>query len=203
VAIAAVGAQPWTEFAGQDAGLAVILHNITGQAWPSIVLCLGAIISIFSVTLVVIFGQTRILFAMSRDGLLPKLFQRLNAKTGVPALNIYIVSFGIALLAALVPLDVLTNLTSMGTLVAFAVVSLGVIILRRTHPDIPRAYAAPFYPFLPIASIAFCLYLAFSLPAITFAMFAIWLTGAFVMYFSYSRRNSALLSGPALGEDAG
>jgi APA family basic amino acid/polyamine antiporter len=194
VAVAAVGAQPWTEFAGQDAGLAVIMRNITGQAWPSVILCLGAIVSIFSVTLVVIYGQTRILFAMSHDGLLPKAFQTLNAKTGVPTMNVYIVSVSIALPAALVPLDVLTNLTSMGTLVAFAVVSLAVIILRRTHPDLPRAYAAPLYPILPLASVAFCLYLAFSLPAVTFLMFALWLGAALVMYFAYSRRNSTLRS---------
>jgi APA family basic amino acid/polyamine antiporter len=194
VAVAAVGAQPWTEFAGQDAGLAVILHNLTGQTWPSIVLCLGAIISIFSVTLVVIYGQTRILFAMSRDGLLPKAFQRLNAETRVPTMNIYLVSLGIALPAALVPLDVLTNLTSMGTLVAFAAVSLGVIVLRRTHPDLQRAYSAPFYPVLPLASVAFCLYLTFSLPAATFLMFAAWLLAALVLYLLYSRHRSALRS---------
>jgi APA family basic amino acid/polyamine antiporter len=94
----------------------------------------------------------------------------------------------------LVPLDVLTNLTSMGTLVAFAVVSLAVIILRRTYPDLPRAYAAPLYPVLPLASVAFCLYLAFSLPAVTFLMFALWLGGALVLYFVYSRRNSTLRS---------
>jgi len=125
VAVAAVGAQPWTEFAGQDAGLAVILRNITGQAWPSEVLSLGAVVSIFSVTLVIIYGQTRILFAMSRDGLLPKLFQTVNPTTRAPTWNTVIVSGVIALLAAFVPLDVLTNLTSLGTLAAFAVVSGG------------------------------------------------------------------------------
>ena len=192
VAAAAVGAQPWAAFAGQDAGLAVILHNLTGQAWPSVVLCLGAIVSIFSVTLVVIYGQSRILFAMSRDGLLPDMFQRLDARTGVPRMNIYIVSCGIALPAALVPLDVLTNLTSLGTLVAFAAVSLGVIVLRRSHPALPRAYYAPLYPFLPLASVAFCLYLAFSLPPVTFVMFAVWLAGALIVYLLYARRNSAL-----------
>jgi APA family basic amino acid/polyamine antiporter len=88
VALAAVGAQPWTAFAGQEAGLAVILRNLTGQAWTSLVLCVGAIVSIFSITLVVMYGQTRILYAMSRDGLLPKMFQRVNprprARTSTP-----------------------------------------------------------------------------------------------------------------------
>ncbi len=192
VAVAAVGAQPWTRFAGQDAGLAVILRDITGQAWPSIVLCLGAIVSIFSVTLVIIYGQTRILYAMSRDGLLPPALQRVNAKTKVPALNTMIVSGVIAVMAAFIPLDVLTNLTSLGTLAAFAVVSMGVIVLRRTRPDLPRRYRAPFYPVLPAASVLFCLYLIVGLPWVTHIMFAAWLSAAAVFYFAYSHKRSGL-----------
>ncbi|WP_299017085.1 amino acid permease [uncultured Caulobacter sp.] len=192
VALAAVGAQPWTAFKGQEAGLAVILRNLTGQAWTSLVLCVGAIVSIFSITLVVMYGQTRILYAMSRDGLLPKVFQRLHPKTRSPDLNTYIVAAFIAILAAFVPLDVLVNLTSMGTLIAFAIVSLGVIILRRTQPDLPRSYRAPLYPLLPIASVAFCGYLIIGLPLDTWALFAAWVAGACAVYFGYSRKHSAL-----------
>ncbi|WP_168077030.1 amino acid permease [Caulobacter sp. SSI4214] len=192
VAVAAIGAQPWTAFAGQEAGLAVILRNLTGQAWTSLVLCVGAIVSIFSITLVVMYGQTRILYAMSRDGLLPKLFQRLDPKTRTPDLNTYIVAAFIAVLAAFVPLDVLVNLTSMGTLIAFAIVSLGVIILRRTQPDLPRGYKVPLFPALPAASVAFCGYLIWKLPLDTWALFAVWVAGACVVYFGYSRKNSAL-----------
>lgn len=192
VALAAVGAQPWTAFKGQEAGLAVILRNLTGQAWTSLVLCVGAIVSIFSITLVVMYGQTRILYAMSRDGLLPKVFQRLHPKTRSPDLNTYIVAAFIAILAAFVPLDVLVNLTSMGTLIAFAIVSLGVIILRRTQPDLPRGYRAPLYPLLPIASVAFCGYLIIGLPLDTWALFAAWVAGACAVYFGYSRRHSKL-----------
>jgi APA family basic amino acid/polyamine antiporter len=192
VAIAAVGAQPWTAFAGQEAGLAVILRNLTGATWPSVVLSLGAVVSIFSVTLTVIYGQTRILFAMSRDGLLPRFFQTVNPKTKVPAYNTMIVSAVIALLAAFVPLDVLTNLTSLGTLAAFAIVSLGVIVLRRTRPDLPRAYRTPFYPVLPACSVLFCLYLIIGLPWVTHLMFAVWLGAACILYFGYSLRRSAL-----------
>ncbi|ADG08643.1 amino acid permease [Caulobacter segnis] len=192
VALAAVGAQPWTAFAGQEAGLAVILRNLTGQAWTSLVLCVGAIVSIFSITLVVMYGQTRILYAMSRDGLLPKVFQRLHPKTRSPDLNTYIVATFIAVLAAFVPLDVLVNLTSMGTLIAFAIVSLGVIILRRTQPDLPRGYKVPLYPVLPIASVAFCAYLIVGLPLDTWLLFAAWVAGACAIYFGYSMRNSKL-----------
>jgi APA family basic amino acid/polyamine antiporter len=192
VAIAAIGAQQWTEFAGQDAGLAVILGNITGSAWPSMVLCLGAIVSIFSVTLVTMYGQTRILFAMSRDGLLPRVFQRVNPHTLTPTANTYIVAVFIALVAAMIPLDVLANLTSMGTLIAFSVVSVGVIILRRTRPDLPRGYKVPLFPFVPIASVLFCVYLIIGLPWNTFALFAIWISAALIIYFSYSFRHSVL-----------
>lgn len=192
VAFAGVGAQPWTKFAGQDAGLAVILDDITGMKWPALVLSLGAVVSIFSVTLVVMYGQTRILFAMSRDGLIPPLFQRVNPRTMTPTYNTYIVAAGIGLLAAMIPLDVLANLTSMGTLIAFAVVSAGVMILRRTRPDLRRGFRVPLYPVVPIVSICFCGYLIIGLPWQTYVLFAVWIAGALILYFWYSMHHSAL-----------
>jgi APA family basic amino acid/polyamine antiporter len=192
VAVAAIGAQPWTMFAGQEAGLAVILRNLTGAGWPAVILSLGAIASIFSVTLVVLYGQTRILYAMSRDGLLPAFFRRLDPVNKVPRQNIWVVAIAVALLAAFVPLDTLVDLTSMGTLIAFAAVSVGVIILRRTRPDLPRGYRVPLFPLLPIGSVGFCLYLIAGLPADTFALFALWLTAAAAIYFGYSIKRSAL-----------
>jgi basic amino acid/polyamine antiporter, APA family len=192
VGLAAVGAQPWTAFAGQEAGLAVILGELTGAAWPAVALSLGAIASIFSVTLVVLYGQTRILYAMSRDGLLPAVFHRVDPKRQVPQVNTWLVAGGVALLAALVPLDVLVNLTSMGTLIAFAAVSVGVIILRRRRPDLPRSFRAPFFPVLPAASAAFCLYLIAELPPHTYLLFAAWIAAASLLYFTYSRQHSGL-----------
>jgi APA family basic amino acid/polyamine antiporter len=188
VALAAVGAQPWTAFAGQEAGLAVILRNLTGASWTSLILCVGAIVSIFSITLVVMYGQTRILYAMSRDGLLPKVFQRVNPRTQTPDLNTWIVAAFIALLAAFVPLDTLVNLTSMGTLIAFAIVSLGVIILRRTQPDLPRGYRVPLYPVVPLLSVAFCGYLIVGLPLDTWILFAVWAAAACLRSISAIRR---------------
>ncbi|WP_019904727.1 amino acid permease [Methylobacterium sp. 77] len=192
VAFAGIGAQPWTLFSGQDAGLAVILRNVTGTAWPALVLSIGAVISIFSVTLVTMYGQTRILFAMSRDGLLPKVFQRVDRRTRNPNGNTLFVALFVALLAALVPLDVLANLTSMGTLVAFAAVSLSVIILRRTRPDLPRGFRVPFFPFVPIASLGCCLALIAALPRDTYLLFAVWIAVALAIYAAYSLRHSRL-----------
>ena len=192
VAVAAVGAQPWGRFAGQEAGLAAILHDVTGRAWPAVVLCVGAIVSIISNALAVMYGQTRILYAMSRDGLLPRLFGRLHPVRRTPNANTAIVAAFVATLAAVFPLDVLINLTSMGTLIAFAVVSAGVIVLRRTRPDLDRPYRVPLFPLLPAASVLSCLYLIGSLPRDTFILFAVWLAGAAAIYFGYSARNSAL-----------
>ncbi|GJE16836.1 amino acid permease [Methylobacterium marchantiae] len=194
VAFAGIGAQPWTLFAGQDAGLAVILRTATGTTWPALVLSIGAVASIFSVTLVTMYGQTRILFAMSRDGLLPRAFQRVDPRTRNPNANTLFVALFVAVLAALVPLDVLANLTSMGTLVAFAAVSIGVVILRRTRPDLPRGFRVPFFPLLPVASLGCCLTLIAALPRDTYLLFAFWIAAALVLYTSYSLRHSRLAS---------
>ena len=103
-------------------------------------------ISIFSVTLVVIYGQTRILFAMGRDGMVPPLFHRLNPRTLTPVPATIIVAVVISLLAGLLPINFLAEMTSIGTLVAFLVVSVGVIVLRRTQPDLPRGFRVPLLP---------------------------------------------------------
>jgi APA family basic amino acid/polyamine antiporter len=196
VALIAIAAQPWQDFEGQEAGLAQILRDITGQTWPSLVLSLGAVISLFSVTLVVLYGQTRILFAMARDGMLPAAFHKIDPRTLTPLRNTVIVGLFVALLGALVPLDVLANLTSMGTLVAFGVVSIGVMVLRRTQPDVPRGFRVPLYPVVPLLSVAACLYLIQGLPLTTFLLFACWLALALVAYALYGIRHSRLAAVP-------
>ncbi len=192
VAIIGVGTQPYTQFNGNEAGLVQILRRITGATWPGVVLSMGAVISIFSITLVTIYGQTRILYTMSRDGMFPPIFAKVNAFSHTPRKNTVIVGTLVAIAAALLPLDVLADLTSMGTLVAFAIVSAGVIILRRTRPDLPRGFRVPLYPFFPVLSILFCLYLIADLPRQTFTLFAVWLSIALIVYFSYSMRHSKL-----------
>jgi len=192
VALIGVGTQPYTEFSGNEAGLVQILRRITGATWPGIILSVGAIISIFSITLVVLYGQTRILYAMARDGMLPKIFARVNPTSQTPVQNTIVVSTLVAISAALVPLDVLADLTSMGTLVAFGIVSAGVIILRRTRADLVRGFKVPLFPLIPVLSVLFCLYLIIGLPRETFYLFGAWLGFALVFYFAYSMRHSAL-----------
>jgi APA family basic amino acid/polyamine antiporter len=192
VAVTALGVQPAAEFSGQEAGLATILENLTGSEWPALVLAAGAVISVFSVTLVVLYGQTRILFAMSRDGLLPELFYRVNPDTLSPVACTVVVAIFVACIAAFVPDAVLWELTSMGTLVAFMVVSTGVIVLRHTRPDMPRGFRVPFYPVLPLLSIASCIYLVFNLNPATYQLFAVWLVIGGIFYLGYSMRHSRL-----------
>lgn len=192
VALVAVAAQPWQTFEGQEAGLAGILRQVTGASWPALVLSIGAVVSLFSVTLVVLYGQTRILFAMSRDGMLPETFHKVDRRTLTPVRNTLIVGAFVAILGGFVPLDVLTNLTSMGTLVAFGVVSIAVIVLRVRQPDVPRGFRVPLYPVIPLLSVAACLYLIIGLPWDTFLLFVVWLAIAFALYLAYGRRHSRL-----------
>ncbi len=198
VAFAGLGAQPASEFASDEqaeAGLAVILEHITGGTWASTILAAGAVISIFSVTLVVMYGQTRILFAMGRDGLLPSMFAKVNPRTMTPVNNTIIVAVVTGILAGFVPLDYLLDMVSIGTLVAFIIVSLGVIILRRREPDLPRAFKVPLYPVTPILSIAACLFVLSGLHWYTWLWFGLWVAAALLFYLLWSRHHSALNDG--------
>lgn len=192
VTVVALAAQPTAEFTDQEAGLSAILEKVTGSSWPGTVLAAGAVISIFSVTLVVIYGQTRILFAMARDGMLPEIFHRVNPRTLTPVPNTIIVAAGIALLAGLIPINFLAEMTSIGTLVAFLVVSIGVIVLRRTAPDLPRSFKVPGYPVTPILSVLGCLWIIQDLRPVTIYVFLIWVAVALVWYFFYGVKHSHL-----------
>lgn len=192
VALVAIGAQPPGQFEGQEAGLAKILEDVTGQAWPGTVLAAGAIISIFSVTLVSVYGQTRILFAMSRDGMIPPVFHKVNPRTLSPVQNTIIVCALISVLAGFVPINFLAEMTSVGTLVAFITVSIGVIVLRRRQPDLPRSFRVPLYPITPILSILGALWIITSLRPVTMYVFVIWVAVSLLWFLLYSRKHSHL-----------
>jgi len=194
VAIAALGAQPAAKFAGQEAGLSVILENVTGHAWPAIVLSAGAVISVFSVTLLSIYGQTRILFAISRDGLIPQVFQRINVRTRTPVGNTVIVCVMVCLVAGFVDSEFLWDMVSMGTLTAFSVVSIAVPVLRHKQAAAPTAgFRVPFGPYLvPGLSIAACAFIMRGLSVMTLRVFAIWMAFAIMSYLVYGMRHSRL-----------
>lgn len=179
--------------------LATVANEVTGSTWAGTLIALGAVISIFSVVLVTMYGQTRILFAMGRDGLLPRVFTKVNPRTQTPVNNTILVAIVISILAALVPLGQLAEATSIGTLFAFMIVNAGVISLRRTRPNMPRSFKTPFYPITPILGVLGCLYLIASLAAITWLVFFAWLAVGMIVYFGYGYRRSRLARG--VGDD--
>jgi APA family basic amino acid/polyamine antiporter len=195
VAVAAVGAQPAAKFSGQEAGLAVILQDVTGKTWPALVLSAGAVISVFSVTLVTIYGQTRILYTISRDGLIPKIFHRVNPRTRTPIANTLIVGMVVALVAGLVDSSFLWDMVSLGTLTAFMVVSIAVPVMRRKDGDTRAAggFRVPFGPYaVPALSIFSCLFIMKDLSTMTFRIFFIWMAATLCVYFVYGLRHSRL-----------
>ncbi len=189
VAFAAIGAQPVAKFDGQEAGLSEILKAVTGRAWPAIVLSAGAVISVFSVTLVTIYGQTRILYAVSVDGLIPPMFKRLGKRTSVPVGNTAIVCLMVAIVAGLVDSSYLWDMVSLGTLVAFMAVSISVPIMRaRNSEQSQNAFRVPFGPYLvPTLSVLACLYIVHDLSAATFTVFTVWMALAIGAYWFYRR----------------
>ncbi|ASU82964.1 amino acid permease [Nocardiopsis gilva YIM 90087] len=203
VAFAAVGAVPWTIFEDTEATLAQILTDVTGTPIWSVVFAIGAVVAIASVVLVVLYGQTRILFAMSRDGLIPKIFSKVDAN-GTPRWNTIILTVFIAVLAALVPLGHLADATSIGTLFAFALVNIAVLELRRTRPELKRDFRVPFSPLTPVLGVLSCAYLMLSMGLATWLTFGVWLAVGLAIYFGYSMRRSQLeaeaMEAPAVRE---
>lgn len=192
VALVAVGAMPWQDFEGTEAALAQIMTDVTGHSFWGVVLAAGAVVAIASVVFAVLYGQTRILFAMSRDGLVPKAFAKVDAKTGAPRVNVLIVSLFCGALAAFIPLGELANATSIGTLFAFALVNVAVVILRRTKPDMPRTFKVALFPVTPILGFLACGYMMYSLPVATWVAFGVWMAVGLVVYFLYGIRRSSL-----------
>ncbi|MEU2165600.1 amino acid permease [Streptomyces sp. NPDC019208] len=192
VALVAVGAMPWQDFEGTEAALAQIMKDVTGQSFWGVVLAAGAVVAIASVVFAVLYGQTRILFAMSRDGLVPKVFAKVDEKTGAPRANTVIVSLFCGVLAAFIPLGELANATSIGTLFAFALVNVAVIILRWKRPDMNRTFKVVLFPVTPILGFGFCAYMMLSLPGITWVWFGGWMAAGLVFYFLYGLRRSRL-----------
>ncbi|MCG2586685.1 amino acid permease [Massilia sp. TS11] len=193
VAVAAIGAQPAAKFAGQEAGLAVILQDVTGQTWPALVLSAGAVLSVFSVTLVTLYGQTRILFAVSRDGLIPPLFHKVNPTSLAPVENTMIVAALVAVVAGTVDATFLWDMVSMGTLTAFIIVSIAVPVMRRKDGDARGGFRVPFGPYvIPSLSVIACLYIMKDLPGVTFRVFVVWMTAAIATYLLYGHKHSKL-----------
>lgn len=197
VVVAAImtGIVPYMQFAGVDHPVSLALQ-VAKLDWFAGFVDLGAILGMMTVILVMTYGQTRILFAMSRDGLLPKIFSEVNPKYGTPYKATWLIGTIIALLAGFVPLHTLAELVNIGTLAAFTLIALSVIVLRKREPDLPRKFVCPGVPYIPTLAILCCGFLMTQLSLLTWLCFMAWLLIGLVVYFGYSRRNS-LLNNPA------
>jgi APA family basic amino acid/polyamine antiporter len=190
--------------------VAVVVDNFGPTwGWLAKIIKIGAIIGLTSVVLVLMYAQTRIFYTMARDGLLPKVFSRVNPRFQTPALNTIVVGLVTAIAAGFFDINVLGDMTSVGTLAAFAIVCLSVIYLRRAAPELPRGFKVPLYPVLPLLGILSCVYLITTVPLNVLMFFVYYMVGGVVLYFVYGIRNSNLQHGdpqddaPDMGEFPG
>jgi basic amino acid/polyamine antiporter, APA family len=193
VAVAAVvtGIVPSPQFAHIAHPVSFALQE-AGENWVAGFIDLGAVLGMLTVILVMSYGQTRIIYAMSRDGLLPAPLSRIHPRFATPFLTTWIVGLFFGLIGALVPLNVLAELINIGTLAAFSMVSIAVLILRRTHPNLPRAFRCPGVPVVPILAVLSCVFLMVNLQRLTWIAFVVWVGLGIVIYFAYSRHHSRL-----------
>jgi APA family basic amino acid/polyamine antiporter len=175
---------------GSQANLATAF-TANGVQWASGIISMGALAGLTTVVMVLMLGQCRVLFAMSRDGLLPRQLARTGSR-GTPVQLTVLVAVVIAVTASVFPMDKLEEMVNVGTLFAFVLVSAGVIVLRRTRPDLPRGFRAPWVPVLPVASVVACLWLMLNLTEVTWIRFAVWMAIGAVIYLGYGRRHSVL-----------
>jgi APA family basic amino acid/polyamine antiporter len=193
IAMSAVmtGIMPYTEL-GTPKPVATALENYPDLLWLKSIVELGAIAGLTSVILVMMLGQPRIFYSMSRDGLLPPVFGRIHPEYRTPHVGTIVVGVTAVVLSGLLPINVLGDLVSMGTLLAFATVCIGVLILRRTRPDLPRAFRVPAAPFVCILGAAACLYLFMRAFVDNWHWMGAWILIGFAIYFAYGRRHSKL-----------
>ena len=176
--------------------VAVVVDSF-GPAWSWLakLIKIGAIIGLTSVVLVLMYGQTRIFYTMARDGLLPRVFATVHPRFKTPYINTMLVGVITAVAAGFFDINVLGDMTSVGTLAAFAIVCLSVIYLRRTAPDLPRGFSVPLYPVVPILGILSCGYLITTVPWSVLVFFLWYMLGGVVLYFAYGMRHSHLQHG--------
>ncbi|PYX32844.1 MAG: amino acid permease, partial [Acidobacteria bacterium] len=198
VSIVLLGMMKYTTFVSGDAAAAPVayaLQVLGASRWTRSVIIVGALTGMISSLLVFQYGQARIWYAMSRDGLFPKMFCAVHKTFKTPHISTWIAGFVVGIPAGIFAISDAADLSNIGTLFAFVLVSLGVIILRRTQPDRPRVFRVPFVPWFPLISILLCGGLMTGLTVITWVRFIVWLAIGLFIYLVYSRHRSEFAKG--------
>ncbi|AND16203.1 amino acid permease [Rathayibacter tritici] len=190
VALVVTGMVPYRELDPSAALANAFAYH--GQAWMATVISAGAVAGLTTVVLTLLIGATRIIFAMARDGLLPRRLAAVHPRLRTPWFTSVVVTVVVALLAGLTPIGVLEEMVNIGTLSAFVLVSVGVVVLRRKRPDLKRGFRVPLNPWLPLLSALICTYLMLNLSIETWLRFLIWLAVGFGIYFTYSRSHAKI-----------
>ncbi|MFB3853443.1 MAG: amino acid permease [Vicinamibacterales bacterium] len=193
VALVLTGLLPWREL-GTAEPLATAFSAL-GMTWAAGIISLGAVFATTSVLIVFQLGQPRIFFSMARDGLLPEWAARVHPRYRTPHVTTILTGVVVAVFASFLNINEVVELTNIGTLFAFVLVALGIIVLRRVDPGRQRPFKTPLVPFVPLAAIVMCTYLMLQLPAVTWFRFAAWLAAGLVIYFAYGIRHSVLETG--------
>jgi len=177
--------------AGKEASVTYAIQTyMTGYGWLAKLVTVAILAGFSSVILVMLLGQSRVFYSMSRDGLVPAVFSKLHPKYRTPYKSNLLFFLFVGLFAAFVPGDIVGDMTSIGTLFAFILVCAGVMILRKTHPDTPRQFKTPWVPFVPVLGILVCGAMIFGLGWTNWLRLGVWLIIGFIVYFSYSRRHA-------------
>ncbi|MEU9111591.1 amino acid permease [Streptomyces sp. NPDC048483] len=190
VSVVVTGMEKYSKLS-TDAPLADAFKDL-GHPFFGNIISFGAAVGLTSVCMILLLGQSRVFFAMSRDGLMPRVFSRSHPKFGTPYRATVLLGVVVAIASGFTSIDVLAELVNIGTLFAFVVVAIGVIILRRSRPDLPRSFRTPLVPFVPVLSVLASLWLMLNLPAETWVRFGIWMVAGFGIYFVYGRSHSRL-----------
>ena len=184
-----------------EAPLAEAFRSV-GHPGFATVISVGALIGLTTVMMILMMGQSRVFFAMSRDRLLPPMFAKVSPRFGTPVRTSILTGVAVALISTFVPLTELAELVNIGTLFAFVLVAVGVLVLRKKRPDLERAFRCPGVPFVPVLAILCAVYLMLNLPGATWIRFLVWMVIGFVVYFAYGARKSRLVTDPNYSRDA-
>ena len=195
VALVVTGMVSYKELATKPDGTKATLATAFthhGQNWTASFIVIGALAGLTTVVMVLMLGQIRVLFAMSRDGLVPRVLAKTSGTTGTPVRATVLVGAFVVIASGFFPASKLEEMVNVGTLAAFIMVSIGVVVLRKTRPDLPRSFRTPLVPLVPILAVLACLWVMINLTAMTWVRFLIWMAAGLVIYFAYGYRKSRM-----------